>query len=254
MEATCVLTVGRLTTSRSAMWGWAPLPVSRGPPLSQGTVGEVCDARHSGNHALSRNRTRQSPTAGPALLLHLQHLHDFPAISTSAVQREDCRTPVLIVATRAVVGDLRGLVLLPRPEPDSTQHARLGSPPSPAVRQAPPTHTRGSSPASGSGSPPPPALFVAASSCRSVKLSCRTLGALLPQAQQRQPRQPRACSHQRRPRVGRRAAVPVHRAGHSSTESCCARSAGVRAHLVHCWSRAANAAPTGSGVPVEGGA
>src|SRR5437867_12515391 len=115
------------------MGAWAPLPVSRGPPLSQGTVGEVCDARRCGNHALSRNRTRQSPTAGLTLLPHLQHLHDLPAISTTAVLPEDCRTPVVILATRAVVVDLRVLVLLPRPEPDSTQHVRPGSLPSPAV-------------------------------------------------------------------------------------------------------------------------
>src|SRR5437764_2692370 len=110
-----------------SMGVWVPVPLSRGPPLSQGTVGEVCGVRRFGSHALSRTRTRQPPIAKPALLPHPHPLHDFLAISTSVVQHEDCRTPVLIVPTRVVLVDLPVLVLLPRPRPDSTQHARSAS-------------------------------------------------------------------------------------------------------------------------------
>src|SRR5579884_2542387 len=233
---------------------WVLLPLSRGSPLSQGTVGEVCGARRSGNHVVSRTRIRQLPTARPARPPHLHPPHDFPALSASAVRREYCRTRCLVVPTSAVLVDRRVLVLLPRPGPDSRQHAQHGLPPAPEVGRAPPDHTHGSSPTSGGDPPLPPVLFVAASSCRSVKTRRPAPEALCPRTQHRPPRLPRVCSHRRRLRAGRKASVPVHRASHSSTESCCAGFADVRVHLAHCWSRAASAALNEPGVLVGGGA
>src|SRR5947209_7711076 len=113
------------------MGGWVPLPLSRGSPLSQGTIGEVCGARRSGNHVVSRTRIRQSPIVRPARLPHLHPPHDFPALSTSVVRHAGCRTPCLIVPTRAVLVHLRLLVLLPRPGPDSTLRAHSALPPAP---------------------------------------------------------------------------------------------------------------------------
>src|SRR5712691_754019 len=122
----------------------------------------------------------------------------------------------------------------------------VGLPPSLGSWSGAPVHTHGSSPASPSVAPRPPALVVAVSSCPSVTLPhpvrlspgrwLRYIRLLLPPGYSRRQRR----------RVPGRVAAPGHPTGHSSMPACCAGSADGLAHSAHRPSTPVAGAPAAS--------
>src|SRR5690242_12984793 len=91
------------------------------------------------------------------------------APGTSAALFAGCHARARAASPRQHALDLQSCPPPPLPGRDSRPHTRVALPPTPDMRPASPAHTRGSSPASRDGTPPPLALFVAVSSCHRGK-------------------------------------------------------------------------------------